>query len=196
MIQSTWRGWYTRRILVINDGQDRCEVCGALDSKDKQLNICNGCKQSLFCSVRCQEYSWKKKNHKIICQERQINMQVKSVVTIQSSWRGYKSRLAIAKYKESSVLKIQTAWRTSMKRKRDKIRLKKQISRKLQKKSRQRAALKIQSAWRAAMSKSRQKATIEEYPLHLKIGVLAVPMGTLSIASRYTFLVSNFGFLI
>jgi len=36
-----------------------------------------------------------------------------------------------------------------MKRKRDKIRLEKQISKKLHKKSRQRAALKIQSAWRA-----------------------------------------------
>ena len=81
-IQSNWRGWYTRRQLVINDGQDRCEVCGVLDGKDKQLNICDGCKLSLFCSVRCQEYAWKKKNHKIICQERQ-----KAVLKIQSVWR-------------------------------------------------------------------------------------------------------------
>ena len=81
-IQSNWRGWYTRRQLVINDGQDRCEVCGALDSKDKQLTICDGCKLSLFCSVRCQEYAWKKKKHKIVCQERQ-----KAVLKIQSAWR-------------------------------------------------------------------------------------------------------------
>jgi len=84
-------------------------------------------------------------------------VQVNSIVTIQSSWRGYLCRLAITKNKESSVLKIQTAWKTSMKRKRDKIRLEKQISKKLQKKSRQRAALKIQSTWKAAV-KSRQKA--------------------------------------
>ena len=156
-LQSNWRGWYTRRQLVINDGQDRCEVCGALDSKDKKLNICNGCKLSLFCSVQCQEYAWKKKNHKIICQERQRAVQVKSAAIIQSSWRGYMSRLAITKYKERAVLKIQTAWKAYMKRKRDKIRLEKQISKKSQKKSRQRAALKIQSAWKAAV-KSRQKA--------------------------------------
>ena len=152
-IQSTWRGWYTRRQLVINDGQDRCEVCGALDSKDKQLNICNGCKLSLFCSVRCQEYAWKKKNHKIICQERQMTVQLKSVVRVQSSWRGFMCRLAITKYKERAVLKIQTAWKAYMKVKRDKIRLEKQISKKLHKKSKQRAALKIQSAWKVALQR-------------------------------------------
>jgi len=131
-IQSNWRGWYTRRQLVINDGQDRCEVYGTLDSKDKQLNICNGCKLSLFCSVRCQEYAWKKKNHKIICQERQRAVQVRSAVKIQSSWRGYARRLAITKYKETAVLKIQTAWKAYMKRKRDKNSLNEQISKKLQ----------------------------------------------------------------
>jgi len=113
-IQSNWRGWYTRKRLLMNDGQDRCEVCGALDSKDKQLNICNDCKLSLFCSVRCQEYAWKKKNHKIVCQERQraamkiqlawrtVILRSKSAVKIQSNWRGLRCRLAKAKRKKEN----------------------------------------------------------------------------------------------
>jgi len=196
-IQSNWRGWYTRRQLKLNDGQDRCEVCGALDSKYKQLNICNGCKLSIFCSVRCQEYAWKKKNHKIVCQERQMIMQLNSAVTIQSHWRGYMCRLAITKYKERAVLKIQTAWRTYMKRKRDKIRLEKQISRKLQKKSRQRAALKIQSAWKATV-KSRQKVALKIHSCKeeelkqeiILLNVLSIVGCIASIASRFAILVS------
>ena len=35
---------------MLNDGQDRCEVCGALDGKDVRLDMCDGCKMSLFCS--------------------------------------------------------------------------------------------------------------------------------------------------
>ena len=35
---------------MLNDGQDRCEVCGVLDGKDVRLDMCDGCKISLFCS--------------------------------------------------------------------------------------------------------------------------------------------------
>ena len=48
-IQSNWRGWYTRRELLLSDGRPRCEVCGESNSKEKQLNLCNGCK--LHCTV-------------------------------------------------------------------------------------------------------------------------------------------------
>ena len=49
-IQSNWRGYDARRQLALNDGQDRCEVCGVLDGKDVRLDMCDGCKISLFCS--------------------------------------------------------------------------------------------------------------------------------------------------
>jgi len=166
-IQSNWRGWYTRKQLDLNDGQDRCEVCGALDSKDKQLSICNGCKLSLFCSARCQEYAWKKKNHKIICQERQMTVQVKSVVRIQTTWRGHMCRLAIKKCKERAVLKIQIAWSVYVKRKRKKISLERKNKRILHKKSRQKAVLKIQSAWKVALQR-RESDKKNERRLELK----------------------------
>jgi len=106
-------------------------------------------------------------------------------------------RLAITKYKERAVLKIQTAWRTYMKRKRDKIRLEKQISRKLQKKSRQRAALKIQSAWKATV-KSRQKVALKIHSCKeeelkqeiILLNVLSIVGCIASIASRFAILVS------
>ena len=105
-IQSNWRGWYTRRHLELNDGQDRCEVCGRLDSKDKQLSICNGCKLSLFCSVRCQEYAWKKKNHKIICQKRHM-----AAMKIQAAWASIKCAKKLQeKTRQRAALKIQSAW--------------------------------------------------------------------------------------
>ena len=89
-----------------------------------------------------------------------------------------------------------------MKRKRDKIRLDKQISRKLQKKSRQRAALKIQSAWKATV-KSRQKTVLEihsckeeEFEQEIIIlNVLSIVGFIASIASRFIIMVSNIMFI-
>ena len=79
-IQSNWRGWYTRRKIMLDDGRDRCEICGVTNNKEKQLHLSNGCRISLYCSVTCQEYGWNR--HKIICKERQ-----RAVLKIQSAWR-------------------------------------------------------------------------------------------------------------
>ena len=84
-IQSNWRGYESRQQLMhINDddGRPRCEVCGITNSKTKQLHICNGCKVSLFCSKKCQDYAWKKRGHREFCLERQ-----RAAVTVQRLWR-------------------------------------------------------------------------------------------------------------
>ena len=67
---------------MLNDGRDRCEVCGMTNSKEKQLHICNACKLSLFCSRKCQDFAWKKRGHRQICTDRQM-----AVVKIQRTWR-------------------------------------------------------------------------------------------------------------
>ena len=81
-IQSNWRGCELRRQLMLNDGRDRCEVCGMTNSKEKQLHICNACKLSLFCSRKCQDFAWKKRGHRQICTDRKM-----AVVKIQRTWR-------------------------------------------------------------------------------------------------------------
>ena len=85
-IQSNWRGWYTRSRRLMLNNDDRCEVCKVVqgevrnNGKKKQLHLCNGCKLSLYCSKKCQEYDWKR--HKKICRDRQ-----RAVLKIQFLWR-------------------------------------------------------------------------------------------------------------